>query len=57
MTTPVRNKAIEVKTWIDTFTPPEPSPELVKQYIERRWPDLLAKIQHDIFILALGETF
>ena len=57
MTTPVRNKALEVKAWIDSHTPPDPRTALVKKYINHRWPDLDAEIRHDIFILALGETF
>ena len=57
MTTPVRNKATEVKAWIEGHAPPDPSPKAVKEYIAKRWPDLLPSIRHDIFILALGETF
>lgn len=57
MTTPVRNKACEVKLWINGHEPPDPSPEKVRRYIQTRWPDLLPEIKHDILILALGETF
>ncbi len=57
MVTPIKNKADEVKRWISSFSPPDPSPSAVKGYINRRWPDLDAAIKQDIFIIALGETF
>ncbi len=57
MVTPIKNKADEVKRWISSFSPPDPSPSAVKGYINRRWPDLDASTRQDIFIIALGETF
>ena len=57
MVTLIKNKAEEVKLWISSFTPPDPSPSAVKGYINRRWPDLDAEIKQNIFIVALGETF
>lgn len=57
MVTPIKNKAWEVGQWISSFVAPDPSPKMVKAYIDRRWPDLEPSIKHDILIIALGENF
>lgn len=55
--TPIKNKVSEVIGWIDAHGKSYPPPEKVKDYIDRRWPDLLPEIRETIFVVTLGQTF
>lgn len=51
MTTPIKNKAAEVRAWIDRVHADdgEVGDIDVKAYIKKRWPNLIEGIQQAIF--------
>lgn len=53
MGTPVKNKGIEIHAWLDRLGVPfTGNEEMVKDYIDTRWPTLARHIRRDIFNAA-----
>ncbi len=54
MTTPVKNKALEIHAWCAKLdVKAQENQEMVKDYIDRRWPDLTRGVRQKIFEAAM----